>query len=97
VSTFIFNTVYGLPLKINDPSAEVSLVYIGDVVAEFRAVMEGAIDRPVKEYLSVNPIYKATVGELADVIGKFTDFNAYCRDFTIDPELTAKLYKTYNL
>ena len=89
VATFMFNTLYGLPLKINDPIKEVQLVDIEDVVYEFKLLFWGRIDRPSKEYLSVNPVYLSTVGELAEIISTFEDTTYY------GDELAGKLYNAY--
>lgn len=96
VATFLFNDSYGLPLKINEPSKELSLVYINDVVNEFRNLMEGSIDRPDKEYLSVYPVYKTTVGQLANTINGFGNYYANCKNMDIDKNLMSKLFETYN-
>jgi len=84
VATFIYNTKNGKEVVINDPSKEINLVYIDDVIKEFKNVL---YTRPkTKTYYTVQPIYKISVGDLAHVI----------QSFKIHPDLLLKLFKTYN-
>jgi len=89
INTFLFNVCYGIDLKINDPNKELMLVYVDDVVNEFRNLMEGSIFRESKEYLTVKPVYLTTVGEVAQIISEFKD------DIIPTTELMNKLYLTY--
>ena len=43
VATFCHNISQGLPIQINDPSAQINLVYIDDVIASFLKVMDGQL------------------------------------------------------
>lgn len=95
VSTFLFNQLYGLDFRIDEATHDLSLVYIDDVVSEFRNVMEGTVERTPREYLSVHPVYKITVGQLSNAIQGLDDFYGNCRDTDIDHELLNKLYQTY--
>jgi UDP-2-acetamido-2,6-beta-L-arabino-hexul-4-ose reductase len=95
VNTFLFNVYHGVDLKINDPNKELMLVYVEDVVNEFRNLMEGSISRESKEYLTVKPVYITTVGEVAYIVSQFKDLEATCRDIKADTELISKLYLTY--
>ncbi|MBR6012604.1 MAG: NAD-dependent epimerase/dehydratase family protein [Selenomonadaceae bacterium] len=88
VSTFCFNAARSLPLKINDPSRELELVYIDDVIKEFLNVLEGS---EVQNILT----YKVNLQKLADIIQSFTT----CREKLSVPnqndEFIRKLYSTY--
>lgn len=60
VATFCHNISHGLPVRINDGSAPLRLVYVDDVVeAVLKLIANGAID-PVE----IEPIYETTVGGL---------------------------------
>ena len=85
VATFIYSVQTGQELMINDPNREVSLVYIDDVVSEFKSVLNGEF-RSQTKFLEVTPIYGITVGKLAEVI----------KSFNINQELLQKLIQTYN-
>ena len=72
-------------IGFNDPDKEISLVYIDDVVTNFKSLLYA---RPSTDiYYIVEPIYKIKVGDLVDVI----------KSFNIHPDLLLKLHKTYNL
>jgi UDP-2-acetamido-2,6-beta-L-arabino-hexul-4-ose reductase len=65
-ATFCYNTAHGLPLRVDDPSSPLRLVYVADVVAAFVELL----DDPVSgvERRSVSPVIDTTVGELAERI-----------------------------
>jgi len=96
VATFCYNTVMGLPLQINDPSAPVTLVHVDDVVERFLQLMDGAVSQHNAEgFECVAPQYKTTVGELAAQIQAFR----HCRDNLVSERvgvgLIRALYATY--
>jgi len=69
VATFCHNIATGLPIRIDDPDAEVRLVYIDDVVSEFvTALRETAKGL---EWRSIEPEYATTVGTIAERIRAF--------------------------
>lgn len=95
VATFCHNAANGLPLKINDPAAPITLVYIDDLAEEFTDIIKGnkIIE---KGPLSPSITHKTTVGVLADTILSFAEER---KDFFL-PELKTgslekKLYSTY--
>ena len=93
VATFCHNISHNLPIQINDPSFELNLVYIDDVVEEFINVIRGDLDN--KKILSVQPEYKITLGALADQIKLF---KGNCDSLVLEEvgdELVRKLYSTY--
>ena len=95
VATFCHNIARGLPITVNDPAAQVPLVYIDDVAAEFMRALEGVSLPDAEGRYAVTPEYRITVGELAATLGRFRDMRdrLECPDQS-DP-LTAKLYATY--
>ena len=92
VATFCHNIARGLPITVNDPAAQVPLVYIDDVAAAFVRALEGAAIPDAEGRYAVKPEYRITVGDLAAMLGRFRDMRE-CPDQS-DP-LTAKLYATY--
>ena len=69
VATFCHNLAHDLPVRIDDPSAPVTLVYIDDVVTHFLALLG---DPPAGyECRHVETEYQTTVGELAELITGF--------------------------
>lgn len=69
VATFCHHLARGLPIRIDDPTGRLRLVYVDDVVAEFRRFL----DAPGAGYrqAEAGPEYTATVGELAESIRAF--------------------------
>ena len=94
VATFCHNIARGLPIAVNDPGAKMQLVYVDDVVAEFLRAMEGKPNQS-GPYCSVEPVYQATVGTVAEWIGSFQS----SRESNTIPDLgdpfAKALYATY--
>ena len=93
VATFCYKIIHNLPIKINDPSFELNLVYIDDVVEEFINVIRGDLGN--KKVLSVQPEYKITLSKLADQIKLFKDNGHALVSEHVCDELVSKLYSTY--
>ena len=94
VATFCHNIARDLPIKINDPSAPLKLVYIDDLMEEFLRALDG---HPTREgaYCVPAVVHETTVGEVADLIASFKvgRSSLACPDMG-DP-LSLKLYSTY--
>ena len=88
VATFCFNAAHDLPLQINDPAREMTLIYIDDVVAEFVRVLNGNEPKSI-------PTYKKNLAELAELIQSFSRCRANLSVPNQNDVLTAKLYATY--
>lgn len=93
VATFCHNLANNLPIKIHDPAAPLSLIYIDDVVAAMVAFLDPASTE--MGHVDIGPVYHATVGEVADILRSF----AANRTTHIVPEVGAglkrALYATY--
>lgn len=93
VATFCHNIANDLPIQINDPSSVVHLVYIDEVVKEFLRLLH---ERPLGvHWPEVTPVYKITVGELADQIGLFKTSRESLVSEAVGTGLTRALYSTY--
>lgn len=96
VATFCHNISQGSPIQVNDPSAALRLVYVDDVVGRFLQLLDGAAPSPDPEgFEAVQPEYKATVGELADVMKAFRDSRETLVTERVGRGLTRALYSTY--
>jgi len=93
VATFCHNITRGLPIQINDPAAEVTLVYVDDVVARFIALMDGEAATP--ESCQVQPQYRISVGALARLLEDFRDSRGTLITAPVGTGLTRALYATY--
>ncbi len=70
VATFCYNTARNLPLRVNDPEAEIELAYIDDVLAAFTGALHGIVKQP-EEYCLIPVTYHVSVGRLAEIISAF--------------------------
>lgn len=107
VATFCNNIANDLPIQVNDPSVEMELLYIDDLVDEMIAALKGKAHRCEFEGVETVPVengrycccpvtHKITLGEIVDLIYSFAD---QPKTLTI-PEIpegsfAKKLYSTY--
>ena len=93
VATFCHNIANDLPIQINDPSAYVPLAYVDDVIKDFLRLLN---DRPPGvHWPEIGPVYKITVGELADQIRLFKASRDSMIAEAVGTGLTRALYSTY--
>ena len=82
VATFCYNKANGLPIQVTDPSIELELLYIDDLIDEMLCALEGKEHRC--EYDGVNAImtsggaycvapvtHKVTLGDIVSVLDSF--------------------------
>ncbi|MEF2154761.1 NAD-dependent epimerase/dehydratase family protein [Luteimonas sp. FXH3W] len=93
VATFCHNIARDLPIRIDNPDAQVQLVYIDDVVAELVQFLQepGQGVRQTK----AGPVYTTTVGELAQQIEAFKDVRKSLVTERVGTGLVRALYSTY--
>jgi UDP-2-acetamido-2,6-beta-L-arabino-hexul-4-ose reductase len=96
VATFCYNITRSLPIKVNDPVAPVTLVYVDDVIESFVRLVNGA-DTAVGAdgFACVTPQYTTTVGELARQIQAFKDSRVSLTTERVGAGLVRALYSTY--
>lgn len=107
VATFCNNIANDLPIQVNDPSTELELLYIDDLVEEMLNALESkehrcnyngleAVADNQGRYCFVPTTHKATLGQIVEVLESFRD-----QPKTLQlPEIPAgsfakKLYSTY--
>jgi len=93
VATFCHNISHDLPVQVNNPDFELSLVYIDDVVKEFVKVIQG--EWGGEKELSVQPEYKIKLGDLADQIKRFKESRDSLITEKVGSGLVRNLYSTY--
>ena len=84
VATFCHNMANGLPLTVNDPTVELILLYIDDLVCEMLDALEGREHRC--DYDGLEPVFceggrfcaapvthKVTLGRIVELLGIFAD------------------------
>ena len=94
VATFCNNIASGLPIKVNDASVVMNLVYIDDVVTEFISAMEGRANI-VDGFGAIPTVHQTTLGHIVDTIQSFKDGREKLKLPKLDDPLTSKLYSTY--
>lgn len=93
VATFCHNIAHGLPVQINDPTAQIRLAYIDDVVEEFMRFVQKSPTGPA--CCDDIPEYLTTVGELADQIRAFDKVRTELVVEAVGTGLIRALYATY--
>jgi UDP-2-acetamido-2,6-beta-L-arabino-hexul-4-ose reductase len=96
VATFCYNLTRDLPIKINDPTKPLKLVYIDDVISRFIQIMDGS-NRDVdgNGFEILYPQYTTTVSKLADQLQAFKDSRTNLTTERVGTGLVRALYSTY--
>ena len=107
VATFCNNIANDLPIQVNDPSVELELLYIDDLVTEMLDALEGkehrcefegleVIYKEEGRYCSAPVTHKVTLGEIVDLIHKFAEQPKTLMIPEIgEGSFAKKLYSTY--
>lgn len=107
VATFCHNTANDLPITVNDPSTELELLYIDDLVWEMLDALEGkehhcefdGINTVLcndGKYCAVPITHKVTLGEIADLLDRFkSQANTLVMPEIPSDSFAKKLYSTY--
>lgn len=107
VATFCYNIARGLPIHVNDPSTELELLYIEDLVEEMLDALEGKAHRCEYDGLDVVPsaagkychvpaTHRVTLGAIVELLRQFKEQP----QTLVLPEIpngsfAKKLYSTY--
>jgi UDP-2-acetamido-2,6-beta-L-arabino-hexul-4-ose reductase len=93
VATFCHNLARGLPIRIDDPAAKLSLLYVDDLIEQWRALMDRS---PLASgYLEAEQVYDTTVGELAATLSSFAEGRRNGRVEDVGSGLHRALYATF--
>lgn len=107
VATFCNNIANDLPITVNDPSVELELLYIDDLVEEMIAALKGAehhcefdglevLSQENGRYCYCPVTHKATLGHIVDLLHQFADMPKTLMIPEIPAEGFAKrLYSTF--
>ena len=95
VATWVYNIARDLPIMVRDPAATVTLVYIDDVVKSFVGHLSNPTCSTCSTWLSVEPSYTKTLGEITDLIKSFHDEPTNLMVPNQQDGFTKKLYSTY--
>jgi len=94
VATFCHNVAHDLPIKVNDSSVVLNLVYIDDVVNELIDALEGN-ENKVELFCEVSVIHTIALGEIVNLIYSFKKSREDRSVPNMSDEFTKKLYSTY--
>ena len=94
IATFCHNIARGEEVWISDPTKEMTLVYIDDVVRNIKNVIDNEVNY-IPGYQNVEIEHKATLGEIVDLINSFKESRKSLMIPNMENELTKKLYSTY--
>ena len=94
VATFCYNVAHGLPLQINDPSYELTVCYIDDVVAKFVDIFENTADY-TPGFFGIDTLHRITLGKLAKTIQSFGENRKTLIMPNLNGLLEQRLYGTY--
>jgi UDP-2-acetamido-2,6-beta-L-arabino-hexul-4-ose reductase len=96
VATFCHNIARDIPIQVNDPNAELTLVYVDDVVARLLQLMDGANPAPNADgFDTVTPQYKTTVGQVVELVHTFRKSRNTLITAPVGTGLVRALYSTY--
>ncbi len=107
VATFCNAFANDLPYTVNDPSVELELLYIDDLVTEMLDALEGkahhcefedleVVDGPLGKYRYCPVTHKATLGEIVDLLKSFAEQPKTLMIPEIpENSFAKKLYSTY--
>lgn len=94
VATFCNNVAHDIPIKVNDSSVVMNLVYIDDVVNELINALEGN-ENIVDSFCEVPVVHTITLGEIVDLIYSFRKSREDRSVPNMSDAFTKKLYSTY--
>jgi len=94
IATFCHNTANGLPIQVSDPTVQMDVCYIDDVVEEIIAALRGKAHR-AGDFCTVPVHHETTLGFLADTITSFPALQKTLDVPNLGDPLVKKLYATY--
>ncbi|MDE6247083.1 MAG: capsular polysaccharide biosynthesis protein CapF [Muribaculaceae bacterium] len=107
VATFCHNIANDLPIQVSDPTVELELLYIDDLVEEMMCALQGcehrcdyqgvkAISDETGKYCHAPVTFKATLGQIVELLEKFSTLPATLMIPEIPADSFAKrLFSTY--
>jgi len=94
VATFCNNIAHDQPIRVNDPSVVMHLVYIDDVVDELISALSGREHRN-GDYCEVPVVHTITLGGIVELIRSFRQMSGTLSVPDLSDAFTKKLYSTY--
>ena len=96
VATFCDNIANELPIVVNDPNVEMTLVYIDDVINSFIEKLRVTNCKlQVEEFETVSPVHKIKLCAIVDLLYQFKESRCNLQTPDMSDDFTKKLYSTY--
>lgn len=95
VATFCYNTANGLPIQVNDPTKELKMLYIDDLVDEMLAALQGKEQRGDDGFCYAAPVHEVTLGQIAELVQSFPASRETLATPDMGDPFARKLYATY--
>lgn len=95
IATWCYNLSRDLPITINNPEAELNLVYVDDVVEEFIHAMQGKENRGEDHFCYVRRTFRIKLGHLAELLYSFKESRKSLVMSNLEGDLERFLYSTY--
>lgn len=92
IATFCYNIANNLPIKINDPSVSINLVYIDDVVKEFISLIG---TNKKSGFYDISCTYNENISTIVEQIYLFKQSRESKCVPDLSNQFTKKLYSTY--
>lgn len=94
VATFCHNIAHDLPITISNREAQLSLVYIDDLVTEMICALQGE-EHCNENYCYVPTLHVTTLGQIVDLLYSFKESRKTLEVPDMSDEFAKKLYSTY--
>ena len=95
IATFCHNIAHDLPIKVSDPSLDMELVYIDDVVEELLEALNGNENAIQGGYCQIPVVHKTTLGKIVELIYSFKKSREERSIPNMSHTFTKKLYSTF--
>jgi UDP-2-acetamido-2,6-beta-L-arabino-hexul-4-ose reductase len=95
VATFCYSIANGKEITVSDRNKELKLIHVDDIIKNFKSILFGDIQEINAPFLSVNPEYKVTLGEVADLIKSFKEMSVSIMIPNMENDFIRKLHSTY--
>lgn len=95
VATFCYNIANGKDIIVSDREKELELIYVDDIIAEFKKIVSGRLIKTKSMVFSISPVYNTKLGELADHISSFKTTSSSGSVPEIGNDFIRKLHSTY--
>ena len=94
VATFCNNIANDIDITVNDPTVNMQLVYIDDVVDEFIVALQGK-QHIEDNFCFIPTVHKVRLGEIVDLLNSFKDSRKTLNVPKLDNGFEKALYSTY--